>query len=168
MNCELLPQSESIKYLSIQLDTGLTWRINIFNRRKQIEHILRKMYGLIRSRSKPSLNYKLLIYKAAPKPVWTYGLQLWGTASNSHIALLERFQSKVLRAICNAFWFIPNKEIHQDLHINIVKEEMIKRSVQYLNELENLNAMYNIFVYCIVQVANRNKFTVKKLWKSKR
>jgi len=35
-------------------------------------------------------------------PVWTYGIQLWGTASNSNLEILERFQSKVLRIITDA------------------------------------------------------------------
>jgi hypothetical protein len=42
-----------------------------------------------------SLENKLLVYKVILKPVWTYGVQLWGTASNSNLEILERFQSKV-------------------------------------------------------------------------
>jgi hypothetical protein len=30
------------------------------------------------------------------KPIWTYGIQLWGTTSNSNIEILEQFQSEVL------------------------------------------------------------------------
>jgi hypothetical protein len=36
------------------------------------------------------------------KPIWTYGIQLWGTASTSNIEILERFQSKALRMIVDA------------------------------------------------------------------
>jgi hypothetical protein len=42
---------------------------------------------------------KLLIYKVILKPIWTYGIQLWGTTSHSNIEILESFQSKVLRLI---------------------------------------------------------------------
>jgi hypothetical protein len=42
---------------------------------------------------------KLLLYKSILKPIWTYGIQLWGTASTSNIEILERFQSKALRII---------------------------------------------------------------------
>jgi hypothetical protein len=34
---------------------------------------------------KLDLNNKLLIYKVAIKPIWTYGIQLWGTAPTSNI-----------------------------------------------------------------------------------
>ncbi|KAJ4427260.1 hypothetical protein ANN_24878 [Periplaneta americana] len=36
------------------------------------------------------------------KPIWTYGIQLWGTASNSNIEILQRYQSKTLRSIVTA------------------------------------------------------------------
>jgi hypothetical protein len=39
---------------------------------------------------------KLLLYKAVLKPIRTYGIQLWGAASNSNIEILQCFQSKTL------------------------------------------------------------------------
>jgi hypothetical protein len=45
------------------------------------------------------------------KPMWTYGVQLWGIASNSNIDILERFQSKVLRIITDAPWYMSNMMI---------------------------------------------------------
>jgi hypothetical protein len=51
------------------------------------------MYWLLGRKSKLSTNNKLLGYKAILKPIWTYGIQLWGTTSNSNIEILERFQS---------------------------------------------------------------------------
>jgi hypothetical protein len=35
-------------------------------------------------------------------------IQLWGTTSNSNIEILERFQSKVLRLIRDAPWYVSN------------------------------------------------------------
>jgi hypothetical protein len=45
-------------------------------------------------KSELSTSNELLIYKTILKPIWTYGTQLWGTASISSIEILERFQSK--------------------------------------------------------------------------
>jgi hypothetical protein len=41
--------------------------------------------------------------------IWTYGIQVWGSASTSNIEILERFQSKALRMIVDAPWHVPNK-----------------------------------------------------------
>jgi hypothetical protein len=57
------------------------------------------MYWLLWCKSKLSKSRKLLIYKTVPKPIWTYGIQLWGTASTSSIEILERFQLKALSMI---------------------------------------------------------------------
>jgi hypothetical protein len=38
-------------------------------------------------------------------PIWTYGIQLWGTASTSNIIILERFHSKALCMIVDAPFF---------------------------------------------------------------
>jgi len=51
---------------------------------------------------------KLLVYKAILKPIWTYGVQLLGSASKSNLENLERFQSKVLRIITDAPRYVPN------------------------------------------------------------
>jgi hypothetical protein len=47
-----------------------------------------------------SLSNKILLYKTILKPIWTYGIQLWGTASTSNVEILERFQSKVHHGMC--------------------------------------------------------------------
>ena len=62
------------------------------------------------------------MYNAVFKPVWTYGLQLFGTASKSNIAVMERFQNKVLRAITNAPWFISNKAVSYT-HLDVYKRQ---------------------------------------------
>ncbi|KAJ4435260.1 hypothetical protein ANN_23838 [Periplaneta americana] len=57
---------------------------------------------LLGPKSKLSLENKLLVHKVILKPIWTYGIQLWGTASNSNIEILQRYQSKTLRSIATA------------------------------------------------------------------
>jgi hypothetical protein len=49
--------------------------------------------------------YKLLLHKTILKPIWTYGVQLWVTASTSNIDIMERFQSKALRLIPDTPWY---------------------------------------------------------------
>jgi hypothetical protein len=67
------------------------------------------------------------------KTIWTYsyGIQLWGTTSNSNMQILERFQSKVLRLIVNAPWYMPKSVIRKDLRIPTVKEEISRVSSHY-------------------------------------
>jgi hypothetical protein len=80
------------------------------------------MYWLLGHKSKLSINNKLLIYKAILKPIWIYGIQLWGTTSNSNTDILERLQSKVLRLIVDVPWYVSNSVIRNDLQVPTVKE----------------------------------------------
>jgi hypothetical protein len=95
------------------------------------------MYWIIGRKSQLSLANKLFVYKANLKPMWTYGIQLWGTASNSNIDILERFQSKVLRIITNALWYVPNAVIKHDLQVPSVRQEVRTYSVTYHARLED-------------------------------
>jgi hypothetical protein len=91
-----LPKEEYLKYLGLHLDRRLTWRKLILTERKQLGMTLTKMHWLLGRKSKLSRSNNILTYKATLKPIWTYGVQLRGTASTSNIEILERFQSKVL------------------------------------------------------------------------
>ncbi|GBP03641.1 Probable RNA-directed DNA polymerase from transposon X-element [Eumeta japonica] len=73
----------------------------------------------------------MAIYKSILKPVWTYGIELWGTASNSNIEILERFQTKAIRSMFNIPKCIQNKYILQDLRLKTVKQEIAIRSLSY-------------------------------------
>jgi len=64
-----------------------------------------------------------------------YGVQLWGTASNSNLEILEWFQSKVLRIIRDAPWYAPNSVIQRELQVTTVKQEARKYSVNYRKRL---------------------------------
>ena len=89
---------------------------------------LRNLYWIIGRKSQLSLENKLLFYKVILKPVWTNGIQLWGTASNSNLEILERFQSKALRIITDEPWYVPNTIIKRDLQIPTVKQEALTLS----------------------------------------
>jgi hypothetical protein len=93
------------------------------------------MYWLLGRKSKLSINNKLLIYKTILKPIWAYGIQLWGSESTSNIEILERFQSKALHMITDAPWHVPNTGIRKDLQIPTVKHEISRYSYHYSKRL---------------------------------
>jgi hypothetical protein len=131
INNNYLPQADEVKYLGIHLNRRLTCRKHITAKRKQLELRLRNLYWILGRQSQLTLNNKILVYKAISKPVWTYGVQLWGTASNSNLEILERFQSKVLRIITDAPWCVPNAVIKRDLQISTVTQEAKRYSAIY-------------------------------------
>ena len=79
------------------------------------------MIWLIGKRSPLSLTNKILIYKTVLKPIWTYGLALWGRTAASNLAVIQRYQAKTLRQITNAPWYVTNHTLHTDLRIPPVR-----------------------------------------------
>jgi hypothetical protein len=124
-----------VKYLELHLDRHLTWNKHIFAKRKHLGITLSKMYWLLGHKSKLSISNTLLAYKVILKPIWTYGIQLWGSPSISNIEVRERFQGKVLRLITDAPWYVPNMVLRHDLQITSVKEEIQIFSAQYRDRL---------------------------------
>ena len=93
------------------------------------------MTWLLGRHSQLSLPNQLLLYKCILKPVWTYGIQLWGCAKPSHTQILQRLQSKILRSLANAPWYVSNLQLHTDLGIPFVSAEIYGSSLLYHSRL---------------------------------
>ena len=132
-----IPQADNVTYLGIHLDKRLTWRKHIEAKKTQMKLKASKLHWLLNSRSPLKLEHKVLLYNQVIKPIWTYGLQLYGYASASNIELLQRAQSKILRTITGAPWFVKNENIHRDLQIPMVKTEFQKSRNKYTEKLNN-------------------------------
>lgn len=130
-----IEQTQEAKYLGIHLDRRLTWRKHIFTKRKQLGLKSRKMYWMLGRNSRLTLENKLLIYTSTIRPIWSYGCQLWGAAANTNVDILQRYQSKMLRTIADAPWYVTNEILHRDLKIPTVKELIGSCSSKYRDKL---------------------------------
>jgi hypothetical protein len=55
-------------------------------------------------------------------------MDLWGCASKTNIDIIQRLQSKILRAMTNAPWYVSNDTLHNDLGIPIISDVIKERS----------------------------------------
>ena len=124
MNNSTIPNENSVTYLGMTLDAKLLWKEHIKKKRDELGQKYRKLYWLLGRNSQLSIYNKVIIYKQILKPVWTYGIQLWGCAKPCHIKRIQTFQNKVLRNIVNAPWYCRNSDIHRDLGMDDVTEEI--------------------------------------------
>ena len=81
-----------------------------------------------------SIAKKLLIYKAVIKPIWSYGIEMWGCSSKSNIVIIQRSLSKILRAIANAPCYVTNHTLHTDFSIPIVSDVIHERINKHHNK----------------------------------
>ena len=92
---------------------------------------------LLDKRSKLPIHYKRLIYMTIIRPLWTYGVELWGSTKPSNSSRIQSLQSKILRKILNAPYFVTNQVIHQDLNIPYVADLARTRYRSFHNKLLN-------------------------------
>lgn len=115
-----------VNYLRIHFDPRFSWKLHIKAKKSQLALKTLRMYWLLGAKSELSLENKILLHKVMLKPVWTYAMQLWGTASNSNIEILQRYQNKALRSSVNTPWYVTDYAIHQDRKIPFVREEIVR------------------------------------------
>jgi hypothetical protein len=102
----------------------LRWKVHVKIKREELFLKYKRMYWLTGRRSAMSTHKKLVLYKQILKPVWTYDIQLWGCTKPSNIAIIQRFQNKLLRNIVDAPWYVRNADLHRDLHMEMVTVEI--------------------------------------------
>lgn len=136
INNQMVPQQFWTKYLGIHLDRRLTWKSHIDAKLTQMKLKVAQIHWLIGRNSVLRLDCKLLLYNSILKPIWCYGIQLWGTASASNIEKIQRRQNKILRMITGAPWYVKNSNIHKDLQVPLVKCEILNYVDKYLTKLE--------------------------------
>jgi hypothetical protein len=93
------------------------------------------MHWLIGRKSNLSIYNKLLLYKAIIKPIWTYGIQLWGCTKPSNSQIIQHVQSKILRMIYDAPWYASNKTLHESSATPLVGDEIHRLNQHYLCQL---------------------------------
>jgi hypothetical protein len=118
-----IPTSDTVKYLGLILDKRLTWNKHLRTKRITLNNHMRMLRPLLIRNKFSTLNTKLLIYKSLLKPIWTYGLQLWGAAKKSNTDKIQTFQNISLRRLSNAPSYISNLTLHNDLHMRTIVEE---------------------------------------------
>jgi hypothetical protein len=91
------------------------------------------MNRLMDKNSNSPVENKITVYKGIIKPIWTYGIELWGCRKPSNTKILQTFRSKTLRILANAPWNILYLTIHNDLNIPYVTEVIRVYSKKHKN-----------------------------------
>ncbi|VVC44240.1 Hypothetical protein CINCED_3A002599 [Cinara cedri] len=137
LNQTLIPQKDSAKYLGMHLNSRLNWKHHVRQKKIQIKEKMRKLYWLVGPHFELTIENKRILYVAIIKPIWTYGIQLWGCTSKSNIDIIQRCQNIALRTITAAYRFERNDTIHRDMMLPTIAEEIQKFARKHERRLED-------------------------------
>ena len=137
INGVVVPYENTAKYLGMTLDTKLRWKEHVKKKKTELDLKFSNYQWLLGKQSQLAIHNKILIYNQILKPVWLYGCQLWGCTKDSNIHTIQTFQNKVLRHAVNAPWYIRNSDLHRDLNVSLVKDEIHRFAAKHQYRLEN-------------------------------
>lgn len=135
-----LPKRDKVRYLGLIIDKRLTWREHIKTKRQSLNSRAKSLFSITRHNSGLSLKSKIKIYVHLLRPVWLYGLEIFGTAKNSNLKIIQAFQSRFLRTITGAPAYVTNETLHKDLqipYVNDMAKEQYQRFWQKLRDHSN-------------------------------
>ncbi|KAL1460245.1 hypothetical protein WDU94_012171 [Cyamophila willieti] len=136
INNQVIPFSNQAKYLGMTLDAKLKWKEHVKKKRQQLDLKYNQMRWLMGRSSPLPIENKILLYNMVLKPIWTYGICLYGVTSASNRLIIERFQNKVLREMVNAPWYIRNDMLHRDLGVEYVKDAIQRFALAHQKRLQ--------------------------------
>jgi hypothetical protein len=114
----------------------LNWKEHIARKRKQIDLKTKEINWLTGKKCHLSIENKLLVYKAVTRPIWSYGIELWGCASKSDISHhaeipIQNSQShRKCTPVCNKSYS------HTDFNIPYVSDVIHQRINKHHNNPE--------------------------------
>ena len=108
---------DTVRYLGVTLDKRLTWSPHIEQVSRRTAQRMGLLGPLLNRRSDLSIRNGVLLYKQLIRPLMDYACPAWRSAARTHVRRLQVLQSKCLRLVTGAPWYLSNRQIHEDLSV---------------------------------------------------
>lgn len=112
--------STSSECLGITLDRKLRWSQHVHKVKNKANTKLTRLAPLLRS-SELHLKTKLMLYKLAIRPIFTYAAPVWTGCTKTTLKPLQKLQNRALRMATGAPKETPIAQLNDDLGIPSVK-----------------------------------------------
>ena len=79
---------------------------------------------LLNRKSDLSVRNGVLLYKQLIRPLMDCACIAWRSAARSHVRKLQVLQSKCLRLVSGAPWYVSNRQINEDLGVPLFADHV--------------------------------------------
>ena len=125
---------KEIKYLGITFDSKLKWHKHIFKTRQKM---LSRFFALKPLFKSPTIctDHRLFLYKTLIRSIALYGLEVFATASNNSLNLLQFLENRVIRTAVNPPRGTTNKNIRQNNDVTPLRQVIYEMATQRVTEM---------------------------------
>ncbi|KFM65874.1 putative RNA-directed DNA polymerase from transposon BS, partial [Stegodyphus mimosarum] len=95
------------------------------------------IYALIVKKSKLNIKVKKMLYISLIRPILLYAVPAWAAANKTERLKIDVLQNKILRSIVNAPWFVRNSQIHSDLGIEPIHNQILITAHNFFEAIKN-------------------------------
>ena len=157
---KVISEKDHVKYLGITIDSTLSWKIHIDNVSTKISKTIGLLYKI-----RYFVDVKIIktLYYSLVYPHLIYGIEVWGSADETHLNKLLILQKKIVRLICYSdvrhadYSFSPSNPLFYKLELHkiydIFKINLSKFIFKCLNKMTPVN-FHNW--YQLTSVLNRH------------
>jgi hypothetical protein len=82
------------------------------------------LLGPLLNRSELSFRNGVLLYKKLIHPLMVYACPVWRSAARAHVRRLQVLQTKCLRLVTGAPWYLSNRQFHEDLGVSLFADHI--------------------------------------------
>jgi hypothetical protein len=93
---------------------------------------------VLNRRSELSIRNGVLLYKQLIRPLMDYACPVWRSAARTHVRRLQVLQSKCLRLVTGAPWYLSNRQIHEDLGVPLFADHVIALTTSFDSRLPDV------------------------------
>lgn len=119
------------KYLGMVIDKRVTLKQHVEYVSDRAHTALRLLYPLISRNSHLDVRNKLLIYKLAIRPIFTYGCPAFESMAKTHLQKLQVLQNKFLRIVLNKSRYEKIKDLHTEAKVPSIEEYVRKLQANF-------------------------------------
>jgi len=127
------------KYLGMIIDKRVTLKQHVDYVSNRAHTALRLLYPLISRNSHLDVRNKLLIYKLAIRPIFTYGCPAFESMAKTHLQKLQVLQNKFLRIVLNKSRYERIIDLHTEAKVPSIEDYVGKLQANFNIRLASQN-----------------------------
>lgn len=120
LNNDEIEWEHQAKYLGLIIDKTMTMKHHIDYVIGKTQNAVKLLYPLLHRKSKLSVDNKILLFKTALRPIYTYACPLYSSIAKTHLLKVQRLQNKILKMILDLPWHTSTTLLHDENDIELV------------------------------------------------